>query len=986
MIRVFSWLLVLAGLGFGPRLQAEAPAPPQFTEFLYSCRASTPRHTGQRLTLGETALSAQVEQPSYFEVDVPAGSFLKLTVDQRELDFKVCLFGPDGRLALALDSPFGTRRPEELFWPVATTGRHVIQVESFARFFGEPRLVLHYALVKTPSARDRMAARATEVTALADEIRRTKRSPELALPLLDEAIELWRRLGNRPRSDAARLSRLRVAALAEGEDVLAALESAVPWLEKAGEDELLGWLWIELARERERPESSRQLLFQSALAVHEKLGNLREQAIVHNELGQIADDRGRFQLATEHFDAAIRLAERCGEPAELANALLSRGRFLSAWERPADALGDLHRSLGFRAAGEQEDHARAFEAIGSAHLRLSQPLQALSFLRRAASVAPSGSALLGLTLQSLGLAHQALGDSGSALVHYRKAIRLYARRHDAEGIRRSRLALARGLVEARRHEAAQRLFERLLDGARPADDPELWAAVNYELARLHYRSGRLPQARTCAMLAIEAYESWPYQVGSLNLRTAYRAKRQPFYELAIEILAASEGESTEGRFLREALETSDRARSQALRDLILSGDARHAEPSSAATRQRELTAKIRSVREQRAKAADRRPFDDELAGLMRDLDVVSRRLRLEPPPDAQPRVETIQELLDDESAVLQFHLGRERSRLFVVTHRSVRVHYLVDRTTIERELAIAWERLSSAIAVTAETEAALERVSRSLLAPLGADLPARRLIVVGDGALLGFPFGVLSLSGSSPYRPLLAEHEVITVPSLGVLTALVGRRASRGPAPRDMVVFADPDYADQQAFPALTHTRREAAALDRLRGDRVLVARFGENATREALSGMDLARFGLIHLATHGEFDPVQPLLSRLAFAGKGESDAPLFAYEVYDLPITADLVVLSGCETGKGAFVPGEGVLGLSHAFLAAGADRVLVTLRPVEDGPTADLFEDFYAALLGRHASPEAALRQVQVERWRRGERFERWAPFVLVGRPGS
>ncbi|MDX1997461.1 MAG: CHAT domain-containing protein, partial [Thermoanaerobaculia bacterium] len=307
------------------------------------------------------------------------------------------------------------------------------------------------------------------------------------------------------------------------------------------------------------------------------------------------------------------------------------------------------------------------------------------------------------------------------------------------------------------------------------------------------------------------------------------------------------------------------------------------------------------------------------------------------------------------------------------------------RKEIEAELDAAWASLSSALAPIPETEEAIRRVSRRLLPQHLARLPAGRLIVVGDGQLLGFPFGVISAPGEGPYRPLLADHEIVAVPSMAVLTALGNRSQSRGSAQRDILVFADPTYGDPKRFPPLPHTRREAIALERWRGERPLVERLGRDATLEAWHTTDLRRFGLLHLATHGEFDHHHPTLSRLIFAGASGSDAALFAHEVYDLPLAADLVVLSGCETGKGAVIPGEGVLGLSHAFLAAGADRVLVTLRPVEDGPTADLFEDFYAALLGHDESPEAALRKVQAERWRRGERFERWAPFVLIGRPG-
>ncbi|MDX1996435.1 MAG: tetratricopeptide repeat protein, partial [Thermoanaerobaculia bacterium] len=571
-----------------------------------------------------------------------------------------------------------------------TTGHHVIQIESFGRFFGDRQPVLHLDLVRTPSARDRVLARATAATALAEEIRRSQRAYALALPLLDQAIEIWQRLGDRPRANAARLSRLRVFALAAGEDELATLESAVPWLERAGEDELLGWLWIELGRERERPESKREELLQNALAIHEKLGNLREQAVVHNELGNIASDRGRFQLATEHFEGAIRLAERCGDPTELAIPLLLRGVLLTRWNRPEDAIVDLFRARDLFAPEDRHHQAMTFEALGSAYLGLGRANQALSFLKRA-KLLSSDVKTLALTLNSLGLTLQVLGQSAEAQAAFRESLLHYARLGgNRVALRRVRFTLATALVAAARPREAQPLLERTLDEARTDDDSELRAAVSFELARLHYRQGRSSSALSLAMEALGVLESWPYQVSSLNLRTAYLAKRQPFYELALDVLLSLDSGAPNGRSRQDALETSDRARSQALRDLILTGDLAgpRAHPSGLA-RQRELTAEIRSLRQELATTRNRQDLEERLAIAVRDLDLQSSRLRLEASAANRPTIDEIQAGLDPDAALLHFHFGQDKSRLFVVTRKEIEVYPLAGRKEIEAELDAA---------------------------------------------------------------------------------------------------------------------------------------------------------------------------------------------------------------------------------------------------------------------------------------------------------
>ncbi len=288
-------------------------------------------------------------------------------------------------------------------------------------------------------------------------------------------------------------------------------------------------------------------------------------------------------------------------------------------------------------------------------------------------------------------------------------------------------------------------------------------------------------------------------------------------------------------------------------------------------------------------------------------------------------------------------------------------------------------------------------------------------------------------------QPLLAAHEVIELPSAAVVRELRRARAARPAAPETLAVLADPvfDLADPrvrqpaagggagdgesgsgaptdrspaaagaavmaapadgaprdrgaagESFARLPWTRREAQMAAAEAGDRQVLLALDFQASRELATTGALARYRVLHFATHGVLDTRHPALSGLVLSRVDEQGRPREGFlrvdDVYRLRLGADLVVLSGCETALGATVRGEGILGLTRAFFHAGASQVLASLWPVRDRATAELMQRFYRAMLRDGRSPAAALRQAQLDlrqqpRWR--DPYY-WAGFILEG----
>lgn len=186
----------------------------------------------------------------------------------------------------------------------------------------------------------------------------------------------------------------------------------------------------------------------------------------------------------------------------------------------------------------------------------------------------------------------------------------------------------------------------------------------------------------------------------------------------------------------------------------------------------------------------------------------------------------------------------------------------------------------------------------------------------------------------------------------------------------------------------LPGTRREANQIVTLVPvqERKLALDFA--ASRVTALSNDLADYRYLHFATHGLLNSVHPELSGLVLSlvdEKGEpEDGFLRAHEVFNLKLSADLVVLSACQTGLGKEVRGEGLLSLTRGFMYAGAPRVVVSLWNVNDEATAELMVDFYKAILSGKMSPAAALRaaQIDVSKQKQWANPFYWAAFTIQG----
>ena len=306
-----------------------------------------------------------------------------------------------------------------------------------------------------------------------------------------------------------------------------------------------------------------------------------------------------------------------------------------------------------------------------------------------------------------------------------------------------------------------------------------------------------------------------------------------------------------------------------------------------------------------------------------------------------------------------------------------------------------------------------------------------RLLIVADGALNYVPFAALvTAPGGADYASLpylVKTNEVVYAPSASVIAVI--RQQTTKPTGKGILVVADPVFTatDPRAKGAAAGAQGSAetrglslssAAADvsasggapptgalqfmRLNGTRIeaeQIARMTRasggqadvwldlDANEANVMTRDIKKYRVVHFATHGLLNAERPQFTGvvLSLVGNKSGDGFLRTDEIFNLNIGSPLVMLSACETGLGKEKRGEGVMGLTRAFMYAGAPTVGVSLWSVADKPTADLMADFYKRLLASaDASPSTSLRAAQIAMidGKKNSLPFLWAPFVLVG----
>ncbi len=711
---------------------------------------------------------------------------------------------------------------------------------------------------------------------------------------------------------------------------------------------------------------------------------------------------------------------------------------ISQLGEPGQALDYSRQALAIqRQISDKRGEAVALGNLSSIYTYMGDSAQALDLYREAlpllrqAGERASEADLLGVAGSIL----LRRGEAKAALPYYERALDLSRQVEDRRREAVAMVDLGPVYMALGEPEKASESLDRGLAQLAGVGDRVQQSRALYYLARLE--SGRQEWDRARAHLgdALHIDEQIRAAVIGPELRSSYFATVADQYELLIDVLMHLHRLHPDQGLDIQAFETSERARARSLLDLLSQQRAglRQGIDPALLERERILTALLHAKTERQMEflsASAKNPraavIEADIRRLTTEYQELEAKILSSSPlyaefaqPQPLPLRELQQKFLDRDTLLLEYAAGEERSFVWAVTPATFRSFELPKRSVMEGFA----RRASAGIASTdpgaaRDAASALQELSRAFLDPVAAQLGTKRLLIVTQGALQYVPFAALPSPSSTPPEPLVVRHEIVSLPSASTI-AFVRRELTGRPRPsKVLAVLADPVFSagdprapaagqatpprpaaaaessgsasgfDRAVFERLPSTRKEGMAILGLvpPGDSLSALDF-DASRATALSGA-LSRYRFVHIASHGLLNTLHPELSGLVLslvdrAGRAQNGF-LQTTDVYNLKLNSDLVVLSACRTALGKEVRGEGLVGLTRAFMYAGSPRVVASLWTVPDVSTAELMTRFYKGMLANRLPPAAALRQAQISIWRepRWARPYYWAAFILQG----
>ena len=961
-----------------------------------------------------------------------AGSFVEINISQRGSNVGVTLFGVNGKVIFSLNTANDADGTEVLPVLADVSGLYRIVVRSRDRRFEGGSYQLTVSQSRTATAQDKSYVSAELLIQQARRLlgKRTEQSKRNAISKYSEALPFLRLAGKRER-EAAVLNN------------------------------------IALFHESLGSHAEALAFHHQALALRKDVGDSRGSALSLNHIGSLHIALGEIQKGLDYYDQALALGRVEGGRRGEANTLANMGSVYFDLGESERALEFYHRSLKlFRATGGRPREVRLLTSIGFVHFSRGENEKALEFYERALALQQKLKSRggLGFTQRLIGILHARLGNTQKAFDYLNKALEFERQTANPYTEAQTLTDIGEIYYGSNEKEKAFDYFNHALPLRRATSDQQGEALTLYWIARVERDRGRMPAALAGIMSAISLVEGVRARIGSNDLRVSYFATVQKYYDFYIDLLAELHRQVPTDGYDALALQASERARARGLIELLQearTGIRRGVDPKLL-QREQSLQRQLKERTEEQLQLlsgthtpAQAKAFIEELAALSSEYAETQSRIRQTSPRYAalmQPKtlsLKEIQQSLDNETVLLEFRLGENRSFLWAVTPASIDLYELPSRAAVERVARSVTESVNARNQRPhgesleqrrdrlehAEKEflKSTTELSRMLFGQVATRFQSKRLLIVSDGALQYVPFAALpaprtvlveakpleaegiqvsqaspvdSSSQTSQFLPLVADHEIISLPSASVISVLRKERTA-GPTPRKAIaVLADPvfDLDDirvnqrvgkpvaaktaETNLPRLPFSRREAESILAVAPPGEGMAALNFRASLATVKSPELAEYRILHFATHGLLDTERPELSAIVLSLVDEQGRPQDGFmrlrEIYNLNLPAELVMLSACQTGLGKEIRGEGLVGLTRGFMYAGAERVGTSLWKVDDAATAELMSHFYQAVLKDGKPPAAALRSAQLKMFqqRRWQSPYYWAAFVLHG----
>jgi CHAT domain-containing protein/tetratricopeptide (TPR) repeat protein len=740
-----------------------------------------------------------------------------------------------------------------------------------------------------------------------------------------------------------------------------------------------------------------------------------------------------YGKSIDALSKALELAIAEGDDSSIAHARLDIGKAYSEMGQSEKAIQYMTEALPlFRGLGDSLAEAYTLTYLGAVYNSLGDHQKALSYHKQAILANPAASEVVFNALSGIGKAYEDLGQKQSALDFFTKALSYNksGNGHNWEAdilYRIARLERDLGNIPEARSHAESAI--KLMDSLRTTIISPEQRATYFASAHKYYEF--------YIDLLMMLHKQHPSEMLDASALEASERKRA---RVLLEMLAERRSDIRKGvdpslleleRSLQQQLNAKAAAEFESINDIPSEHNDRALksklpiEQYSAGVN-RDIESLLNQLEQVRAQIKAKSP---QYASLV------------QPSP---LKLREIQQTLDSDTLLIEYSLGDDHSYVWAIEQNLISSFALPGRIEIEGaarqfyELLTTPNRTARELRITAasgqiqDTVESASRLTRILLEPLASRLGKKRLVIVPDGTLQYLPFAaLLDPNAIESKQPLVVNHEIVVLPSASTIAIIRSELEGRRAASKTIAVLADPvfDQDDERVkkllvadskqdeirdakdtrdikinlkqaavesgfsqsriqIPRLPGTRLEAEGILTLVPATESKKALDFEANRTLATSDELKRYRFLHFATHGFLNNVHPELSGIVLSMVDAQGRPqdgfLRTHDVFNLDFSADMIVLSACETGLGKEITGEGVIGLTRAFMYAGAARVLVSLWNVDDDATKELMVHLYTDVLKEGKTPAAALRAAQVYLWKQKQWQAPyyWAAFILQG----
>lgn len=918
-----------------------------------------------------------------------------ITEPRRNADFTLTLLGPDGS-SIPAENNKGNQRVEPIFWLNERAGVYQLQIScprANAPAGG-------YALRLEIFAPDEKRQLAFEKFAAALRLRQQgKEAWPAAVNNFAETLELWRsladseaeaitlhhlgllqlKMGNGPKAieyetqalslfralnrkadEALVLADLSEAYLTGGNylkgseysELAIALAAYLSRSELASAYYNNGVAWQGLSKNQKALES-----FQTALSAFRAAGNQDGELIALSDIGRQYYAVGEAIKSLEYANQGLALSREYKMPIREARFAQDIGRVYVSIGDDDSALEYCQEALKlFRAAKYVGGETAVLILLGDIHRSLEDFAAALADYNQAAQLARENklSEAAARTASRLGAVYTARGEYATALEHLQQALTFFR----ATGNRRSEinalLGLGRTYAKMEDRSRAGEMLREALKVSRESADGFAESHILNELAQVARDGGDLDGARRTIEEAIRKSDAERNKLIAPSLSAAFAGTTHELYKTYADVLLRQHALSPKAGYDALALQVAEQARARSLLELLAESrvDLRQDGDAALLRKQQALKEQL-AARDAASHQSFARPTDGgtkehgssatEITELTSQLQIIEAQIRQANPRYVlltQPPVLAVadmqRQLLDSETALLEFSLGQKSSTLWVVTADALSTFTLPGTGKITAATRRLLELLPRGTQrkYRRETELAAEELSNLILKPAAASLNRKRLLVVADGPLQFVPFAALPVPESpvpdfagAARETLLTRHEIISLPSASVLAALRAEMQERRPAEKQLAIFSDPVFqpndprvllakgandgggsarptATQTAgpppaatllatravtraitragaeaglmkFERLPFAHQEAEAISGLLPKQGQLRAFDFTASRATALAQPLGEYRLIHFATHGMINSRHPDLSGVVLSLVDEDGRP---------------------------------------------------------------------------------------------------------------